>query len=108
MGGSGGADGALASLDRGVQRMLAAVSGAGADGGALLRDLDLQRLAAMVDRVLEYCHHRLPELERLVWAWADTIFAPKVVVRQYLIAIAIEVGLFSYHLGSRCVLDARA
>ncbi len=109
MGGSGGADaaadGALASLDRGVQRLLASLGGDGAGTAAgALRDLDLQRLAALLDRVLEYCHHKLPELERLVWGWADTIFAPKIVVRQYLIAIAIEAGLFSYHLGSRCVV----
>lgn len=103
--GGGGADagaaaeGALASLDRGVQRLLASLGGAEAG----LRDFDLQRLAGLLDQMLEYIHHRLPELERLVFAWADTIFAPKVVVRQYLIAIAIEVGLFSYHLGSRCV-----
>jgi hypothetical protein len=108
-GGSGAdaaAEGALASLDRGVQRLLASLGGdgAGAAAAGALRDLDLQRLAAMLDRVLEYCHHKLPELERLLWGWADTIFAPKIVVRQYLIAIAIEVGLFSYHLGSRCVV----
>lgn len=87
------ADGALAALDRGVQRLLSRLSGSGADVGV--------RMDALLDRLLEYCHRRFPELERLVWAWADTIFAPKVVVRQYLIAIAIEVGLFSYHLGSR-------
>lgn len=95
------AGGALASLDRGVQRLLASLQGMVEAGGKGLGEVDLQRAAALLDRLLEYVHHQWPEWERLAFAWADTIFAPKVVVRQYLIAIAIEVGLFSYHLGSR-------
>jgi hypothetical protein len=32
------------------------------------------------------------------WEWVDFIFAPKVVMRQFLLALALEMGLFSYQV----------
>ena len=52
-------------------------------------------------QLLELLHNKLPDVEHVLWSVTDTIFAPKIVIRQYLIAIALEVALFSYHLGSR-------
>lgn len=97
---SGSNLGVLAAIDKGVQALLSSLS----DGKAALsnlRDFDLHRLGHLLDHVLELLHHNLPEAERLLYSWADTIFAPKVVVRQYLIALGLELGLFIYHLASR-------
>lgn len=98
--GNGSNRGVLAAIDNGVQALLSSLS----DGQAAIantKDFDLHRLGNMLDHVLEILHNNLPEAERLLFSWADTIFAPKVVVRQYLIALGLELGLFVYHLASR-------
>jgi len=89
--------GVLFAIDKGVQQLLSSLSETGAWLGRV-RDVDIHRLGYLVDRLLESLHHNLPEAERLLYSWADTIFAPKVVLRQYLMALGLEMTLFIYHL----------
>ncbi|EWM25284.1 patatin-like serine [Nannochloropsis gaditana] len=89
--------GVLFAIDKGVQQLISSLSETGARLGRV-RDVDIHRLGYLVDRLLESLHHNLPEAERLLYSWADTIFAPKVVLRQYLMALGLEMTLFIYHL----------
>ena len=41
----------------------------------------------LLDQLLEMLHNKLPVVEGMFWQGVDTIFAPKIVIRQYLLAI---------------------
>lgn len=67
-------------------------------GGARARGLetDPHKVLEAVEALLMAFTHRLPELERRAWEWVDYVFAPNVVLRQMLIALGLECGLFSF------------
>jgi len=68
---------------------------------AALERLDSKRLSELLDALLVALMQKLPEAEALAWRWFDTLFAPNVFARQFMVAIALEMGLVTYQLASR-------
>jgi hypothetical protein len=80
-----------------VDRLVAALN----DGTTAKREY--QKLVELLDAAFLTISQKFPEMERKAWEWVDTLFAPRVVIRQFLIAIALELGLITYQLASKAL-----
>ena len=63
--------------------------------------IDFERLQHFLEHLFRSLSEKLPAIEHAAYKAIDTVFAPKVIIRQFLIAIALEIGLTSYQLASR-------
>eukprot|EP00752_Nemacystus_decipiens_P007607 g6798.t1 len=94
---SGGNRGGGAGGGGGSAAVAAAAAAASAAADAARMDEVARVIGEVADGVLKHVSDRMPGLEAWIISTLDTIFAPRLVLRHLIVAVALQTGLLTYN-----------